>query len=74
MIVHINSAGQNDRISVEPGDTIGTIFGDSEFREDYNIAERAVPQVNGEQVGMDYVLQEGDTIKPITPASSKSED
>ena len=73
MIVYINAAGQNDRVSITAGDTVGSIFGDSEFREDYNIADRAVPQVNGEQVGMDYVLQDGDTIKPITPASSKSE-
>jgi len=72
MIVTIKAAGQEDRVNVSSGDTVSTLFGDPEFREDYNIANRAVPEVNGEQVGMDYELQAGDVIKPITPASSKS--
>jgi hypothetical protein len=52
--------------------TIGELFSDNEFLEDFGISPRAYPLLNGEQVGPGTELIEDIVVSSAIGASSKS--
>jgi hypothetical protein len=52
--------------------TVGELFADRGFREDFNISDRAQPMVNDQNVDGDRRLNEGDTVSYFVGPSSKS--
>jgi hypothetical protein len=75
MIITFQVAG-NDRIldTDQYGSpvTTGALFENKEFREDFSIADRAIPAANGQAVDGSTELNESTSYTAIVPASSKS--
>jgi hypothetical protein len=75
MIITMNTAGQQRIVDTDEyggATTTGALFSDSEFREDFSVPDRAVPQVNGQAVESNTPLTENSSLSYVVPASSKS--
>ena len=75
--VKIIVSGTTSYISCEPGTTVGDLFNDSDFREEYGVADRAIPTISTDgntfsNASNDTVLQASHVLKPEIQASSKS--
>jgi len=64
--------GQETSIYRTSAQTIGELFADSDFREDFNVSTRALPTVNGSVVDGETEIAEDMTIGWQLGASSKS--
>jgi len=69
--IRVESAGST-QIYRTTATTIGQLFADGDFREDFNQGDRAQPMVNGENAESTYVLQTDDLVSSYVGASSKS--
>lgn len=75
MIITVTSNGRPSVVNTDqygnPA-TIGALFGNSSFRNDHAISERAIPTVNGTPVDGGSSIVESSNVSFTVAASSKS--